>query len=558
MPDFELQVEQDAEPFSPDPVTVENLYVEITDPYGVVITDLPRRSNVSFTEPLNSTGSGELAVHLDDEILVAYPNLLKVDNIVRFWLADDCVSGFRIKSRGLTIVSREERAALAMQISGPTVFHLFYDFHVKHWRTPRFDSPDTRAFNWTSPEGEWYNPNNWVLGAFNTWSLSNPPTRRKRYQPVDWLVPSARWCSAGRKFYRRQFSISTQTTVRIFATADEWYKCFLDGDLILEGTEIEVGYQSFEYIDIVLPPGPHVIAFSTTGIGTPGGDGNDSLLFAMCSVDKNGDRVLPPILVSDSSWRSSIHKPPIGWNRACVLRQVVSEAQARGSRAAQMLSFDFTHLVDSSGQPWTDSFNEEVGIGSSILDLTSSLTEGNGFDVWVDPEDFSIKAWKKRGIDKSASIALIPGVNLLDYSVEETDDVVNHLLIQYDGGFTEVNNMASQAKYGRREGYLSLGGVGTKAGAERVGLDILLGLGEEHKEAGTADYKSSTEEKPSGSITAVEGMIPMVDWGVGDIITSLDINFQRKRQRVLSLTCQEDNDGNLTWDAELEEVTQYG
>lgn len=556
MTDFELTIGQEAAPFASTNPLALNLEVDVVTALGVRITDIPRRRGVACAEPLNVPGTGQISVQMDDPILKAYPTALNYGNIVRFWLGGKCISGFRIKSRTRTLVSSDEGAALVRTVSGPTVHHLLDDFLVKHARTPRPDSPSEREFTWASPAGDWYNASKWNYPV-RQWTRKNPPTNAKKHMPKAWPVPSAKWIGfrGAHKYFRKDFTTSTDNLlVRIYATTDEWFKVYMDGELVLEGNAIETGYREFTYVDLVLPRGTHTVAAYARAIGSAGGDGWDNFIFGMCKITPLGKRILPPILVSNSTWKAHRGNPPPGWNRAQVLRQIIAEAKVRNVTAADLLVLGFGSTTDTAGQAWVDTFNESVSIGTSALDLQSQLSEGNGFDVWVDPADFTIKAWKQRGSDKSSSIALIPGTNLLDYEVEGTDEVVNDLLIQYEGGWTNASHTVSQSTYGKREGFISLGGITDASSASNLGSGLLRGLAAAQRKAGTADIKSARTDQPTGSILAVEGMVPMLDYETGDIIMAPNEDFTMKKHRVLSLSLQEDDNKALTWDAELEEL----
>jgi hypothetical protein len=556
MTDFELTARVLPEPIASTAVPPKYLQVVVTDAALNKISEVPRRNGVSFSEPLNTPGVGQITIASNDEILQAYPNLLNYGNIVQFWLGDKCVSGIRIKQKTLTFASTDEGVSLGIQVSGPTVHHMLNDFIVMHDGKPRPTSGTTRMYSWASRPGEWYNDADWAH-TIRQWSLRNPPSAKKRKKPKHWRVPSAKWIGfrGEWKYFRKDFHVPKGGMhLRFFAAADEWFKLYLDGEEILSDKHREVGYREYVYCDQVVPHGLHTIGVQTRAHPSPHGDGWDNLIVAVCEINHKGRRILPPVLVSNHRWKAHKGNPPPSWNRAQVLRSMVTEARARSVQAAINLTFGFTATADSSGLPWRDRFNEGIDVGTTGLDAQSQLSESDNFDVWVDPADLSLKAWAYRGVNRSASIALMPGVNLVDYETTETDEVLNSVLIQYDKGWTSTQLKSSVDTYDKRETYAELGNIKNPRSAIRTMNKVLRGLGRTSKVSGTADIKTHTEEVPTGSIIPAEGMYPMVDWTTGDIISAFNANAQLAPHRTMSLTCTEDEQGNLSFDTELEEV----
>lgn len=542
-------------PIGADPPT--HLRVTVSDKSGVLISELPRRSNVQFQEPLNIPGSGQVTIDKNDPIIDAYPNILDYGNIVKFWMGSTCVSGFLIKSRNLVFTSSSEQAGMMITVSGPTVHHLLNYFTVHHdVLPPRSNSQSKRAYTWAAQRDEWYDPADWDVEVLQ-WTRANPPTNAKKHQPQHWPVPRAKWIGFRAKWHyvRKEFNITKDAmTVRIYASSDEWFNVFIDGELVLAGYSVESGYKKFSKIDMVLAEGTHIIAVQWRGEGQPKADGWDNLILAICEIEGQ-KRLLPPIVVTNSTWVGHRGNPPPGWNRALVLKNLVTEAKERGSVSALALSFGFTGTVDSDGVPWTDLWNEQVDIGMPGLALQEMLAEGNLFDVWVDPETLTLEAWIRRGSNKSASMALMPGVNLLDYSVTGTEDVINDVTIRYGGGWAHAYNQESIDLYGAREGFVELGDIYDTQTAVDLINQTLHDVAWVNKKAGTADFNVRPQHQPQGSIIAVPGMVPFLDWGVGDTISALDETGDMQPHRVLSLSCTEDANGELSFDAELEQVT---
>lgn len=559
MSDFELTARITPEPLPSTEATTRYLRVCIVDAAGNHITEIPRRKGVSCSEPLNTPGTGQLTISRNDPILQAYRDqnidILKFGNIVQFWLGSKCVSGIRIKQKAVRFVGSAEALDLAIQVSGPTVHHMLDDFIVRHDGIPRPTSDNTRSYSWASRPGEWYNEADWDHPV-RQWTLKNPPTPEKRKNPKKWRVPSAKWISfrGGWKYFRETLVIADPHLYRFYASADEWFKLYINGEEILSDRHREIGYKSYVECDQYLEPGRYTIGVQVRARKSGRGDGWDLFLFGVCKVNKKNRRILPPVLVSNDRWKAHKGNPPPGWNRAQVLRSMIAEAKARGVHAALNLTVGFGEAADTGGKPWTDRFNEEVDVGGPVLEAQAKLSEGDNFDVWIDPATLTVKAWNFRGKNRSASIALMPGVNLMDYETTETDEVKNSVLIQYEKGWTETRLASSQQYYGTRETYAELGNIKNDETALRIMNQVLRGIGRSNKESGTGDIKNTPEDVPTGSIIPVEGMFPMVDYETGDIISALNADADMVPHRVMNLTLTEDDQGQLSFDGEFEEV----
>ena len=532
------------------------------------ITEVPYRKGVTCQEPLNTTGTGSITVALPNEVLNAYPGLFAWKNIVKFWYGSKCIHGFRIQNRRTVWVDDGEYSGFVKEISGPSLQILLSDFIVKHDGKPRPDSTDQRSYSWASLRDEWYVPSQWNAPiATRPWT--NPPgdwkkplhKRSKYKQPRGWRDKTARWMYVprtypgrrGAKFYRKNFFLKHAQHVRIFASADERLRVYMDGEEVITADNVETGYTQKNNVDLMLGRGTHTIAIYANSIYSSHGDYNDSVIFTMMKVNSRG-RAKGVILHSDASWEAHYKNPAPGWNRAQVLRNCVREAKARNNSSADMLSLGFTEHLDSENLRWHDRWNEDVSIGSTGLDLVASLSEGGHFDVWVNPENLQIQAFRRRGRNKSKSVALEPGVNLLSWEVAEADDVKNDFLLQYEGGWTSWRDRKSTRTYGDREAYISLGNIKQAKEAQNLMRRVAQGISSAIQRAGTSDLRTIKEDTPDGGLIAVSGRRPFLDFGVGDVVQAPNSQGTMVPHRVLSLSLTEDDDGNLTFDPELEEV----
>lgn len=253
-----------------------------------------------------------------------------------------------------------------------------------------------------------------------------------------------------------------------------------------------------------------------------------------------------------------------------VLRTVIKEARDRDVDAAKLITIrnDFG-LKSEEGSTWWDAkkVSMTVQVGTSALDLQQQFSESQRFDCWIDPDTLELFAWQggnngtfPRGTDRTNNVALVPGNNLINYTVSELDQVKNSLLVKYAGGYiyvhadTDAANYETMRRYGKREGFVELGGLHTDDATRAVAKSILTGLASAELYGGSSDIVGHVNEGYSGSVIPVRGAVPFLDWNVGDSIMAPSSNGILHPHRVLSLSCTEDADGKLTFDPELQGV----
>ena len=591
---------------------VDQIRVEVYERDGITkITELPNRLSPQAQEVLNGVGSGSFQVHADDPIVRAYePTLFRYRNIVKFFIGTKCIYAFRIRNRDSAWVTSSEYTGTIRTISGPAAIDLLNDAQVVHdANPPRVAAPETRVYNWTSHRRNytgalrpWYKDSEWSY-PFCASAQSNPPghfrknssgkilgpapakNRKKYNNPKGWPFPTARWIFMwptkdrnkwfgrnqdaggpnGNQYYRYTYYCKEPTAVRIACSADEWYGVWLNGEQIIDSENYETGYKTYTYSDQVLNKGWHIFSVYKKSIGTPKiGDGSDAMIFGVGKLsavtDTDSDKVKftgnKVLFVSKATgWACYMGKNVPGWNRAMVLESFLEEMQERKLIGSHLMARDWNSYTDSYGKEWPrKDFDKEVGIGTKGTEFLQLLTEANGFDVWMDPGAFKIRAALRRGKDKSASIRLEPRRNVLDWNTSSNEDVINAFLVHYDGGWLEYEVPDSIAKYGRTEGFITLGDLTTPTKVIQTMDKLAAGLSKPAGEAGSVDVKFKALGQPTGSIIPAPGAVPFLDFEVGDHISALNEYGNYDKYRVMALTVSEDANGQLSFDPELELV----
>lgn len=551
--------------------------VEVYEPDGLtLIAELPRRWNIQGSEPMNVPGVGQITLSLDDPVVGRHPEILDMNNWVKFYIGDglghgDYCHAFHVRQKNTKSRGQAEAADRLVTLSGPTPLALLDDFMIKHEvQPPRPDASESRSYTWTAPVGEWYDAADWAATIVSEGKWNDHVTNARsgtlakpKYQPEGWPVSNAEWLrtsgGATWQFFRTYVDIPAGgLLVKLFATADETLRVFLDGDMVISRDEYENGYKSFSDYKTFLPEGRHYISIMMRKKGTPGGDGVDAFLFALCSLDGKGEPLATLRKSNDGGpWKAHNGLPVPGWKQAEILRSQVLEAQARGNESALMLTMDFTQSTSSAPESaaWVIEISKPMKIFTSILDSLQQLCEIGSFDVWVDPANFHLKAWLKRGLDMSDSITYESGRNLLDWDVTEKDEIKNTALIKYDGGWVEYNATASQAAHGHREIGISLGSIGDDDTAQTIAGSHVERRRHARKRGGAApEIDKNEDDQPTAAIALSPGTVGGIDYRTGSYLKVPRGTGVKAKQRCMGLTFAEDNDtGQVTIDPEFNE-----
>lgn len=399
-------------------------------------------------------------------------------------------------------------------------------------------------------------------------------------------------------YYRaKKLNVTKKSKYRITVNSDTAYEVYLDGRLIMSGNGLEK-YTKFKSSEITLYPTSKDIPNSLTiHVGDQYNvykkkkkkskkkklkatkvdfDHNDAFMISIQKLNAKNKIVGSPLINSTGTtkWFAYHGETPPGWNRAQVLMTLLREGAERNNDSAKLLynATDSNLGVYSSDAPdavWWDlkEFNSSIKVGTSLLDVQAQMSEIRKFDVWVDPDTCEVFAWQggnngsyPRGRDVSKNVALVPGQNLIAYAVSEIDQMVNFLVIQYAKGFTTAEPDAESpqgeiaASYGTREAYLELGGLHDPESAITLGESLLSSLVDTTNIANAGDIVGHINETYAGSIVPIRGATPFIDFNVGDTVMSPSYNGLAHPHRILSLSCSEDSEGQLTFEPELEGV----
>lgn len=231
-----------------------------------------------------------------------------------------------------------------------------------------------------------------------------------------------------------------------------------------------------------------------------------------------------------------------------VLTTLIDEAQARGALPA--LTYDFSADVDSHGEPWPDVHDLSFHVGTNLLEVWRHLVT-LGLEGGMTP-DLRLQAYVDASRHFETSVILRKGYHLAGdvIDVAHASGLRTRFLIEGAGGrVVEVTDPGAEtdARIGRREGYLSLSTSDNATTLQRAGEIALASAAAEDEARSVAVVHGP----------AAEGQFePWVDYREGDWI-GLDAEGsggEPLAQRVPSITLVETGGGDFSTELELNSV----
>jgi len=220
-----------------------------------------------------------------------------------------------------------------------------------------------------------------------------------------------------------------------------------------------------------------------------------------------------------------------------IMRDLVEEAQARGTLTELTLGFSDTN--DSNGSPFSKTISIDESVGTSLLEVANRHVE-LAVDLYISP-DLELRYYNNRGTDTTATLTPITfriGDTVSELSKEFSGPVLNTILVEYGNKLYKTENDAgSVTTYGRRETFLSVPNVTTET---QVTLS-------------TQQLLASTAAPNEGITLSLQAtdLRPYEDYNIGDYVYVVDHTGVRSKYRVSSLSISEDDAGNISIVPEL-------
>lgn len=526
---------------------------------------VPSRVSPSIQPQLGKFGEGvgkfELSVEAPE--LAKFPGLLTYGNIV---VSHDSRTDYYfpwiLEKKNRVSVAQGERAAERITVSGRGALALLADAIIlsEAWSLDANPRTSRRTTSFASKVSDWYNPAEWVAPAGMQWTQENSARRRS---PKGWPDPTAYWIwfgtvvddetPPGYCYFRTTITLAGPNHVSLFASADNAYDMWVDGEHVLKGSS----WKRFERYDADWEAGEHVVAIRGHNLEVDEGVANPAgILFSAWTSDKSTNKLLTRLRVSNTTqWlcRDGTVTTP-GWDPGDVLKTFIDEGKDRGVNTAfAKIHCGWEPEEDSDGETWDDEHRRprNFPLGQEVLQAAKQLAESScDVEMTWDPEGDAdhrlvLKVYKRKGTDRTIGannpsgkpVVFQKALNTAEASYDgDGSGVKTALLIKTDLGWVEEVSSVYGAV--RREAYVALGS------SEDLSTTIALA-------ASAFEKVGPPAETLQAKAIPVTNHVPFQDFFVGDDVFAPDAEGALSKTRVVAITLEESPDGVYSFSPEF-------
>ena len=464
------------------------------------LSDLATQTGAQFQEALNDVGSASFTLQLDDPDAA----LVVPSTEVRCYLFGQVVFSWPILQHPrIRYADPAEGSGRTLAVAGPGRPQLLdrattYPMGILGSSGTNLDltvNAQHRIYSFASPDfpnaGTWV-PSYEQVKAGTLWQPEGPEGGSRRFVPIEytgvfegeeditqivevpapngWPVPEAWWIwgqadstPLGKCFFRKTFSVSSETSVAIIASADNYFTLYLDGSPVLGDDEVLGEWKDYRRIDVNLKTGVHTIGI--IGVNAPFNNGVTGLnpaavLAAVVPLDGDGELVLPPIVQTSSTWKTLAYPDPEpGWTPGQIMIDAIEEAKARG--AIPDFEYDFTAENDSLGNSWPFVPGFSVAVGQSLLNMLKALAEEGWVDWRVKPGGKLLQMFNQGAVATETGPTYDITGDIETQEVVSQDfvpqvEIRNRFLVKWTEGYFEIEDAASVAEWGSYEGFIAV------------------------------------------------------------------------------------------------------
>ena len=268
-------------------------------------------------------------------------------------------------------------------------------------------------------------------------------------------------------------------------------------------------------------------------------DNTAGFILTGLEVNSNGKET-DVVVRTNTNWQVSSIEPY--WRPAMILKHLIDEADARGVYRFGGYTFGYSISAPTSGS-WTTEVDLTLKVGASLSTVFEDMVD-LGHDFWVNPSTLEISAWESRGTDRSATVLLDTGVNLVNYTTQIERPLKTVALVRTKDGWLRAADNTLRDANGWREVFLEYGNTRSEDVARRNAQRHLRRTGKTQVVASGVD------------VAVVSGATPYVDFDVADVVSvpSATGDGTLAKARVLSISLSETG-GMLRFAPELEVIT---
>lgn len=390
-------------------------------------------------------------------------------------------------------------------------------------------SPRVIYFGWTHPS---FDDSAWDSTPTRVTRASVATTAPKYNQPTHWENALSDWIydgdgtAGGLTLIRpgSSWTPSVNQQTRLATTADEEHRVHLYGPgyggIVNETSKQETGYTHRNDFDRVLTASTaYYPTFEMTTVDSVGGDGFDALSYYMAPIGTD-DYVTDYSYHSGNSgvkvWRQDKDDPRPGMTAGKILTLLRTWNQTwmpAASASCNTVTFSFTASLDSNGAAFADLPEMSWAVGTPVTQVMADLSDRVDFDCHLDPTDghLVVDCYNRKGSDLSSSVPLVKGNtsrngNILSYTASRRPRSITRASVLTEDGYTTKIDTSLESTVPARSSYLE-----TQQSAS---------AGEGKQLAGRVITEDGLRNAYSGTLTAVEGAIPGVNFNWGDYVSA--------------------------------------
>ena len=269
-------------------------------------------------------------------------------------------------------------------------------------------------------------------------------------------------------------------------------------------------------------------------------DNTAGFILTGIEVNDNGKETDTIVVRTNTAWQVSSIEPY--WRPAMILKTLAQEAATRGVYRLNQFTYDFVTATPSSGS-WTTEADLTLKVGADLLTVFNDMVD-LGHDIYLPPVSMEMEASESRGTDRSATVLLNTGTNLVKYSTTVERPLKTVALVRTKSGWLRAADNSLRTTNGWRETFLEFGNTASDDAARRRAQKVLQRTGK-------------TQVVASGvEVAVVDGAVPYVNFDVGDVVSlanpagpGLPVTA-----RILSIALK-DEGGGVSFQPELEVIT---
>ena len=366
---------------------------------------LPIRFQPQFLTQLKATGSGSFMIPLDRA--QKQWELLDYRNLVKIVIDEVVIGGFLIGKQKATTITIDEKPQEMIEVIGEGCKIWLDDATVKPETGLDPLSGDTRSFNFSSMQSDWYNPAAWInptiVGsahdAASPWGIYPKTFPSNSGAKWIWVEPFNTDAGKATCYFRFTYNVTIPGQYCIYAACDNYISIWVDGELLATSDEKDMtSWHEATKVIVPLTVGTHVIAFTGRNETHPGFN-PAGLIMALMRWE--GDTEYHVAASGSGSWKCLPYPATApGWTPGNVLLQLLNEAEARGVLFPSWFTPTFTSVLDSNGVAWPQSLDWTYDVEESLLSVVSKLEE-TGMDFWFDLDTMEINAVAQRGVNRT-------------------------------------------------------------------------------------------------------------------------------------------------------------